>query len=311
MPLPRTTGLATRALLLCVLVVPSCNGGHAAVAPPAFDAARAWHDLEAIVALGPRPAGSEALERTRQLLERELAAAGLAPVREAFRAPTPVGELDLVNVYADLPGVEGATDTVILAAHYDTKRLSVPFVGANDGGSAPAVLLELARVLASGPRRPVAYRFLFLDGEESQREEWADPDNRYGSRHHAAKLAAEGRARRVRALVLLDMVGDKDLCLWRESWSDRRLYEIVAGAARSLGFGKHVGCTSQPVEDDHQSFLAVGIPSIDLIDFEYGPRNGWWHTSEDTLDKCSAESLGIVGRIVLAALPGIESWTGR
>lgn len=307
MDAPRTPRTLSCALALATLLAPGCSG-HAASVAPAFDQARAWRDLEAIVAFGPRPAGSEALERTRAFFERELEAAGLEPVREAFRASTPVGELDMVNLYADLPGAEGATDTVIVGAHYDTKRLPVPFVGANDGGSGPAVLLELARAIAAGPKRPVAYRFLFLDGEESQREEWVDPDNRYGSRHHAAKLVAEGRARSVRAFVLLDLVGDKDLCLWRESWSDRRLYEMVATAARSLGLGKHVGCTSQPVEDDHQMFLAVGIPSIDLIDFEYGPRNRFWHTSEDTLDKCSAESLGIVGRIVLATLPAIEAW---
>lgn len=285
-----------------------CGDGNAAASPAEFDAARAWKDLERLVALGPRPMGSEALEKTRHFIEEELSAAGLKPVRETFPAHTPAGDFDLSNVYADHPGREGATDMVILATHFDTKMLPGTFVGANDGGSGTAVLLAIARAIAKGGPRPVTYRFLFLDGEEATRLEWRDPDNRYGSRHHAAELKKSGADKKTRALVLLDMVGDADLCFWRETWSDRRLVEIFFEAARKADLDEHVGCKSAAVEDDHQMFMNAGIPSIDLIDFDYGPADAtYWHTSQDTLEHCSQPSLAICGRIVLGGLPALET----
>ncbi len=281
----------------------------------AFDAQRAWKDLETIVALGPRPAGSAALEQTRAYIETELARTGLHPRREPFRVDPPPGfdgpwppggSFELANVFADLAASAPASEIVILCTHFDTKLSSERFVGANDGGSGTAVLLELARVLARGGPRSVTYRFLFLDGEEALRREWKDPDNTYGSRHHADELKKSGEAERVRACVLLDMVGDKDLHLLRESYSDHRLVDLFFDAARKLGLGAHVDAGREEIGDDHIAFMNVGIPSIDLIDFDYGPRNAYWHTAEDTLEHCSAESLAITGRIVMAGLPALE-----
>ncbi len=290
---------------LCALALASCRPETAPrPAEVAFEQDRAWRLLLEQVAIGPRPAGSAGAEQNRLLIERELRAAGLAPVRETFRAPTPTGEIEFVNVLADLPGT--GDDMVILGSHYDTKRLPFHFVGANDAASNTAVLLELARVIAAGRKRGPTYRFLFIDGEEAVREQWIDPDNTYGSRHHANKLRDTGMSARVRAFVLLDMVGDADLRLTRDVYSDRRLVEIFHGTARKNGLGKHVDGPSMDVRDDHISFLAVGIPSIDLIDFEYGPRNSHWHTDQDVPENCSADSLGIAGRIALMGLDVLE-----
>ncbi len=281
--------------------------------PLEFDEQRAWADLEALVALGPRVAGTPGAEKAREYIEGELRAAGLEPVREEFRAATPKGPLGMANVYVDLPGATGddasgsmRTPMVVLCTHFDTKRLPFEFVGANDGGSGTAVLLELARVLARAPRGPLTWRLLFLDGEEAIRRQWLDPDNRYGSREHVRALRVSGNIARVKACVLLDMVGDADLKLTRETYSDRELLNLFFEAARRGGHNLHVGARGQPIKDDHQSFLEADVPSVNLIDFEYGPANAYWHTADDTLEHCSAESLGIVGDIVLLALPDLE-----
>lgn len=279
-----------------------------------FDTQRAWRDLERIVAFGPRPAGSASLKRLREYLVEQLTAAGLEPVQEAFSAPTPIGSIDFVNVYADLPGTTPDASrpdapVVVLGSHYDTKRLPFEFVGANDGGSSTAVLLELARQLvASGRERRVTYRFLFLDGEEAVRPDWDGLDNRYGSRHHVDMLLESGEIRRITAFVLLDLVGDADLRINHDLTSTRELLVLVWNAARRLGLERHVGARAKEIADDHLSFLEVGVPSVDLIDLEFGPDNSWWHSPDDTLENCSPDSLAAIGQIVLEALPEIEAY---
>ena len=301
------------ALLLslgCASFVGGCPAGSdGSEMAAAFDAARAWKHLEAQVAFGPRPPGSEALEKTRVYLEHELTACGLKPQREAFKASTPVGEIAMCNVFADFEGREHGGEPapmIVIGSHFDTKKMSVPFVGANDSGASTAALLEIARVIASGVQRHVTYRFLFLDGEEALRQEWIDPDNRYGSRYHAEQMKKSGLVKRVKAFVLLDMVGDKDLKIVRESYSDSWLLEAFMSAATKNGLGVHFEGKREAVTDDHLSFLAIGVPSLDMIDFDFGPGNAWWHTADDTLDKCSAESLGAIGKITLLGLPAVE-----
>jgi hypothetical protein len=286
----------------------------AAVAP--FDAERAWAHLEKQVALGPRPSGSAANDALKQYLEDELRALGLAPVRESFRAKTPVDETAFGNVYADIEGAPrkdgSAAPLVILGSHFDTKReSSFEFVGANDAGSSTAVLLELARLLASNRgRAPVDYRVLFLDGEEAV-VEWEGDDNCYGSRHHAQALEKSGMVKRVKAFVLLDMVGDKDLRLHTDTFSDPQLQRLFFDAAKRIGLGKHIDGPRLEIRDDHLSFMNVGVKSVDLIDFTYGPGNQYWHHPSDRLDQCSKASLDVIGRIVLAGLPDLERWATR
>jgi glutaminyl-peptide cyclotransferase len=317
MALRSVLALAVGALAACADGAAQLSGskaganGDASSSKTHFEAPRAWAHLEALVALGPRPAGSGQGAKTVDYLAAQLESFGLAPVRESFVARgTPAGDLPMCNVYVDLPA-SGADPTkaplVILGSHFDTKRFEdLRFVGANDGGSSTAVLLELARVLAEqGPRR-VAYRLLFLDGEEAIRPVWQDPDNRYGSRHHAQQLVESKLVERVKAFVLLDLVGDRDLRLHRDQYSDVWLYECFAAPARATKLAKHVDGRRELIADDHLSFLEVGVPSVDLIDFSYGPNNSWWHSADDTLDKCSAESLGAIGEIVLLGLPNLE-----
>ncbi len=281
-----------------------------------FDSGLAWSHLEKLVAFGDRSVGQPGLEKTRAFLVEQLKAAGLEPRREAFSQETPLlGKTEFANVVADLPATPGAP-VVILMTHFDTKSFAAPgapksegFQGANDGGSGTAVLLELARVLkASKKPHSVQYRFLFVDGEEATRWHWAGKDNTYGSRHHVEELRKAKQLKQVGAVVLLDMVGDKDLKLNREGNSTRELVEIFFNAAKAAGLGKHVGGSTRMIDDDHKSFLAHGIPSVDLIDFNYGPSNGYWHDPRDTLENCSKESLDAIGQIVLAGLPGVETF---
>lgn len=309
---------------LLTLPLAACSTGTASEPAPVqapiegFDAERAWSDLEALVDFGPRPAGSAELEECRRYIEKRLRELGLEPRRETFtQESTPVGPVTFHNLLADLPGTPRATEEgeqpapiVYLASHYDTKLLPEGrFVGANDGGSSTAALLELARVLKSSGPRPVTYRLAFFDGEEPFRERWLDPDNTYGSRYHARQLQLSEEFDQVRAMVLLDMVGDRHLRLWRDTYSSRELLRIFMDAARQEGLGLYFTGASLPVRDDHLPFLEIGIPAVDLIDLDYGPEsrnNDWWHTPEDTLENCSQQSLAVVGRILLAGLPVLE-----
>ncbi|MCE9595799.1 MAG: M28 family peptidase [Planctomycetes bacterium] len=303
-----------RAVALASLLA-ACDATGAAPVRATFEADRAWKHLETQVALGPRPVGSEALEKLRVYLETELRAVGLEPKRETFDCPeAPFGPIRVTNVYADVvaPGADASKlPIVVLCSHFDTKLYGFKFVGANDGGSSTAVLLELARLIAASPSPRVVWRLLFLDGEEAQRAEWVDPDNRYGSRRHVEAMVKRGEHKRVKACIVLDMVGDADLVLTRDSYSDERLFKILCDTAKSIGLEQHIGRKSEQVSDDHLSFIAAKIPSLDLIDFHYGPDNTYWHTKEDTLEHCSKASLDVIGRLVVAALPAFEKFATR
>jgi hypothetical protein len=292
-------------LVLLSLASAGCPPGGSAPAT-AIDAERAWRGLMHQVELGPRPSGTPANERCRAWIEAELKALGLEPRRETFRDPTPAGEIEFANVWAELAGRDPAAGWIYLGSHFDTKRMPFPFVGANDGASSTAVLIELARVLAAGPKPALGYRFCFFDGEEAVRAEWIGEDNTYGSRYHVKQLVASGAIQGVKAFVLLDLVGDKDLRLTNDTLSDRRFQEIFARAAREIGLGRHVGGKSMEVRDDHVPFLLAGVRSINLIDFEYGPGNAYWHTAADVPENCSVASLDAIGRITLRGLAELQ-----
>jgi Zn-dependent M28 family amino/carboxypeptidase len=283
----------------------------AAPAATAFDAARAFEHVRRQVAFGPRPAGSPALAETRKYIEGELKSYGLTVREEPFTAATPTGKVDMVNVVAELPGA--LPDVLLLTSHYDTKRLK-DFVGANDGGSSTGALLEIARVLADGAKtkKPdLTIDFVFFDGEEAVIE-WTDTDSTYGSRHYVEAHKADGSLSKVRAMVLLDMIGDRDLNVHRELNSTRSLADVIWQTAASLGYAKQFPNTGYYIEDDHMPFLAAGVPSVDLIDFQYGtdqnygpggPANAYWHSPADTLDKLSPESLKAIGDTIVASVP--------
>jgi Zn-dependent M28 family amino/carboxypeptidase len=268
-------------------------------APLGVDGQAALRHVERLVAIGPRVAGSPGGEQARAYIVGELRRAGVEALVQPFEADTPHGRLRLANVVVRLPGRR--PDVVMLAGHYDTKLFKeFRFVGANDGGSSTALLLELARRLAKAPREYTVW-VVWFDGEEA-RVSWTAQDSLYGSRHMAAELAREGRL--PRAMLLVDMIGDRDLNIRRETASTPWLTDILWASAARLGHAKHFLSESQPVEDDHAPFLRAGVPAALLIDFDFPP----WHTAADTLDKVSARSLAVVGDVVLDALPSIEHY---
>jgi len=222
---------------------------------------------------------------------------------DRFVAATPLGNVPMTNLLARIPGAR--SQVVIVAGHYETKSFDdFRFVGANDGGSSTAFLLELARLLARR-KNALTYWLVFFDGEEAF-VQYTDTDGLYGSRHLVEKLAADGELSRVQAMILVDMIGDARLNIHRDYNSTLWLTDLVFKTARRLGYGKHFRDEQRAYEDDHIPFVNAGIAAVDLIDFDYGPANSYWHTAQDTLDKCSPLSLTIAGRVVMAALEELE-----
>jgi Zn-dependent M28 family amino/carboxypeptidase len=283
--------------------LPALAGSCAAQSPSQFDSNRAWEHLRKQVAFGPRSAGSAAIAETRRYILGQLKAAGISAREQAFQASTPIGPISMVNVVATIPGAK--PDRIAIASHFDTKLFrEFRFVGANDGGSSTAVLLELGRVLAAR-KNPLSYELLFFDGEEATRPQWEGDDNTYGSRYYVDAAKKDGSLKGLRALILLDMVGARNLRIPKESGSTRWLTDAVWAAAAKLGHTKqfvndHVAVGG----DDHYPFLAAGIPAIDII-HDLGDYREW-HQPGDDLSAVSARSLQIVGDVVLEALPAIE-----
>jgi Zn-dependent M28 family amino/carboxypeptidase len=264
-----------------------------------FDSARAWEHVRAQVAFGPRPSGSAALEECRRYLIAQLKALGLDPRAQTFDARTPTGVVRMTNVIATIPGRR--PERIALATHYDTKLFEAfRFVGASDGASSTAAVLELARVLEAR-QNEFTIELLFLDGEEAV-VEWTATDSRYGSRHYVQAARQAGTLAGLKALVLLDMIGDRDLGIHRDSNSTPWLNEIVWESARKLGHTATFLDGETTIEDDHLPFLMAGVPAIDIIDLEYAA----WHTAADDMDRISERSLQIVGDVVLDAWPAIE-----
>ncbi len=292
--------MAAAAVLIGIVMATSARFGDAqAPSTPRVDGAAALRHVERLVAIGPRVAGSPGGARARDYIVGELRRGGIAADTQPFEANTPLGSIRMANIIARLPGRRA--DVIALAGHYDTKLFkSFRFVGANDGGSSAALLIELARRLAKTPRDYTVW-VIWFDGEEAF-ETWTATDSLYGSRHLAAELGRTGRL--PRALVLVDMIGDRDLNIRRESYSTPWLTDILWASAARLGYGKHFASDPMPVEDDHAPFLKAGVPAALMIDFDYPP----WHTPDDTLDKVSAQSLTVVGDVVLDALPSIEQY---
>jgi hypothetical protein len=274
-------------------------------AAPRFDSNRAWEHLRQLVAIGPRPSGSPAIEQTRKYIKDQLAASGVAVTEQKWVDDTPAGRVPMVNLIATIPGAK--KDRLVIAGHYDTKRFpQFRFVGASDGGSSAAFVIELARVLKAR-RNPLTIELLFLDGEEAVNEVWAGTDNTYGSRHYVDAAKKDGSLATLKALVLVDMIGDRNLTIQRDSNSTPWLNDIVWDSARRLKLESYFLPSTTQIEDDHVPFMKAGVPSVDIIDLQY-PQ---WHTAQDSLDAVSARSLQIVGDVVLAALPGIEARLSR
>ena len=285
------------------------RNSHAPAARPdtdslAFNGERAFEDLKRLVAFGPRPPGSKALAESRAWIVSQLKLAGCQVEEDSFVASTPVGNIPMTNVIARIAGARSSV--VMVAGHYDTLRATgFTFVGANDGGSSAAFLLELARILGRR-KNPVTYWLVFFDGEEAL-EHWSATDSRYGSRHLEQKLASAGELGRVQAMILVDLIADAKLDIYRDSNSTGWLNDMIFANARRLGYSKYfIDSLPGAIEDDHNPFVNAGVSAVDVIDLDYGPRNSYWHTAQDAVDKCSAQSLTIVGRVVTATLEELE-----
>ena len=300
-PVVRWSGLLLVVGSLILFELAAAAFGRQGVAAPAFDASRAWDHLRQMVAIGPRPSGSAAIDQTRKYIKDQLTAIGLRSVEQSWDQPTPIDQVKMVNLIATIPGAR--KERLIVAGHYDTKLYrEFRFVGASDGGSSAAFLIELGRVLKMR-KNAFTIQLLFLDGEEARRPDWSGTDNTYGSRHYVMAANKDGSLALTRAMILVDMIGDRDLTIRRETNSTPWLTDVIWSAARGVNGGAAFRSDSTRVEDDHLPFLAAGVPSVDIIDLDYPP----WHTAGDTLDAVSARSLQIVGDTLLAALPRIES----
>lgn len=304
-----------RILLPVLLLCLSCRQQGGASAPSPYEVARfngtnALDEVRGFLAGGARVAGTPGAHQAADYLQRRLTALGISAERQSFQEATPSGSNLFVNVLATLPGTKPGL--IILAAHYDTKAGIESFSGANDSGSGVGVLLALAPILKDGAHRAPTLQLAFLDGEEC-RVDYGPQDGLHGSRHLAADLAETGRSRQVWAFILLDMIGDRNLSVTIPRNGTPSLMARVFKAASDEGVRSKFSLFGGTILDDHQPFLERGMAAIDLIDFEYGSApglNDYWHTSADTLEKLGADSLGIVGRVVLRMLNGLSVTPG-
>lgn len=258
----------------------------------------------AVTALGPRPVDSPEHRAAEAFIVEKLKSSGCAVEQDVWTASTPLGPKRMNNIIARAGGggsTRGKGRVTVLSGHYDTKLMpGMRFVGANDAGSSTGLLLEMARVLC-GRRAIDEVWMVFLDGEEALRS-WTADDSLYGSRRLARRWRSESTASRIRALINVDMIGDRDLALVEELNSTDWLRKLVWETATELGYARHFPRNPGAIEDDHIPFLEAGIPALDLIDFDYGPFNSWWHTERDTVDKLSAGSFQVVGDVLLKVL---------
>jgi glutaminyl-peptide cyclotransferase len=283
---------------------------QAATFPPApapettggFDGGRAYKHVEQLVAIGPHPSGSDGIHRAQDYIIGQLKSFGCPVEEQNFTAPsTPIGDVAMKNILVKIPSTN--RNMIIFSSHYDTKRLD-NFVGANDGGSSTGVLLELARLLCARKNTETIW-LAFFDGEEDFNVNWTNRDDTYGSRELAASLALSGDLRRVKAMILVDMVGPTNPIYRRESNSTPWLIELLWSTAARLGYGNVFINELNAIEDDHIPFMQRNVPSADIIDFESTVLE-YWHTPRDTLDKIDPRTLAITGHVLIEAVPELE-----
>ncbi len=268
------------------------------VAPaPRIDEKRAMSYLKEIVALGRRAPGSSGQKKQQEYLRAAFRNDLLE--EDVFTAQTPVGRFELRNLIVKFPGTEDSA--IVVASHYDTNYPLQNYVGANDGGSSTALLLEMANHLRGRKRHGPAIWLVFFDGEEAF-VKWSVADSLYGSRHLAAKWKQDGTIKKIKAFILADMIGDADLNIQRESNSTPWLRDLVMKAATNLGHKSHFQGPEGGIEDDHIPFAQAGVPVVDIIDLDYGYGNVFHHSPEDTLEKVSPKSLKIVGDVIFETL---------
>lgn len=293
------------------------NISAADAAPPAsqtggFDGAQAYAYVVKLVTFGPHPPDTPAIRQVQSYIRSQLKSFGCPVSVDDFHAQTPVGTLAMENIVAQIPGT--GPGIIVLLTHYDTVRLP-GFVGAEDGGSSTGLMLEMANVLCRAPKNHNAVWIAFLDGEEDQQNfenaqqaqsTWNEGENTYGSRELAARMELSGDLKNVKAVILADMVGQKKLQIQKDSNSTPWLQDLVWKTADRLGYARLFGTAPSPVIDDHQPFLERGVPAVDIIDLNDYIQEGYWHTTQDTLDKLSPRNMAIVGHVILASVGALQ-----
>jgi glutaminyl-peptide cyclotransferase len=265
-----------------------------------FDGKRAFAQVAKQVRFGPRPSGSQALAHLQDYLLAELKSYGCFVETDAFSADTPIGRLSMKNILAKIPGEQPRV--ILLGTHYDTLLMD-SFVGADDAGSSTAVMLELARLLCPQKGKYGVW-IAFFDGEEAMKH-WSETDSRYGSRQMAAHFSSSGDIKKIKAFLLADIVGGRNARFLREATSTPALVDLIWNTAARLGYSAIFLNDSFSAEDDHDSFLKRGVPSVDVIgDFT---NNGYWHTPQDSLDKISAKTLAITGHVFLESVKQLQA----
>ena len=264
-----------------------------------FNATRAMQYAREVVAFGPRPIGSANHKKLENYILNHLK--GDSVEDDAFTAETPEGKFPVRNLIAKFPGTRDGI--IVIAGHYDTNYplRNTGYVGANDGGSSTAILLELANQLRGKKREGCSVWLLWTDGEEAVKG-WTATDSLYGVRHLAEKWQQDGTLKNIKAFLLADMIGDADLNVDRDTNSTPWLEELVFQAASKLGYQSHFFGRTITVEDDHLPFVQRGVPCADLIDLDYGYGNVFHHTPQDTVDKLSPKSMEIVGSVILESV---------
>ncbi len=307
-PLRTITVFRTRNLLLTISIVQAIIFSHfranAETIPlHSFSGAEALAATKHAVSVDERPSGSAANLKLRDWIVQELKPLGGELSLDSFEANTPTGRVPMANIILKFPGTSG--HAVAISGHFDTKKIPMMhFLGANDGGSSTGFLLEFARVIRSTPHRADIY-IVFFDGEEAVGQ-WTDSDSVYGSRHLASKWARDGTLGHLDALINIDMIGDKDLDILNDANSSEPLRQSMLRIADKLGDGKYFHKDVQGIDDDHMPFSQMGVNVLDIIDFNYGPKNAYWHTAQDTTDKLSAHSFQVVGDVVLELVKSLD-----
>lgn len=263
---------------------------------PRINPQRAFEYTKEVTAFGPRPIGSTNHKKLEQYILSHLK--GDEVENDRFTADTPEGKFPVHNIIAKFPGTKDGI--IVIAGHYDTNYplRNIPYVGANDGGSSTAILLEFANQLRAKKRDGYSVWLVWTDAEEAVKQ-WSPTDSLYGTRHLAEKWQADGTLKKIKALFVEDMIGDADLDIQRDTNSTPWLEDLVYEAATRLGYQSHFFAAQGAMEDDHLPFVQRGVPSSDIIDLDYGYNNVFHHTPQDTLDKLSPKSLEIVGDVTL------------
>jgi glutaminyl-peptide cyclotransferase len=303
------TGAQTSNTPVAASPAPATAAASPSAVGPALriDPAKAWQYTKEIVAIGPRWDGSQGQKKMGEYIHSRLKNDQVE--EDPFVADTPEGKFNMRNIVAKFPGTKDGI--IVLGSHIDTNYplRNTNFVGANDGASTTGLLLAIADQLRGKKLEGYSVWLAFLDGEEAIKS-WSDTDSLYGSRHLAQKWQQDGTAKKIKAFILADMIGDADLDILREMNSTPWLEDVVLQAATRLGYQSYFFAETNTIEDDHLPFARIGVPVADLIDMTYGYNNSYHHTTEDTLDKLSPKSLQITGDVILETIRLINAGAG-